>query len=111
MWSGSSGALLCSAPILGVTQTLQGEWAQVYGGVYFVGETIKESAQKIIAHRLGCKYLEPSQAPNASQLTLSTVQVGLKFGTYQFFDAVVEHPDLRERIRTSEVVVKSRSKR
>ncbi len=47
--SGPGGALLCSEEIPGVTQTLDDQTAEYYGGRYFVGETITAGAAKIIS--------------------------------------------------------------
>ena len=48
-----SGALTCKEPIPGVTQELEKETAEFYGGPYFIAESMSKSAAARIAEALG----------------------------------------------------------
>ena len=55
---GAGGALVCDAPIEGITQDLLTnehgeEYAESYGGRYFIAESMNKSAARRIAESLG----------------------------------------------------------
>ena len=57
-WYGSGGSLLCDREIEGLTQELTTSTAAGYGGDYFVGESMSESAAKQIVAALGGQWRE-----------------------------------------------------
>ncbi len=57
-WIGKCGALLCDRQINGLTQSLTGSSGAWYGSPFFVGESIRRDAAKVIAEALGGEYLE-----------------------------------------------------
>lgn len=58
VWVESSGALMVSREIEGVTQKLNPDAAEYYGGKFFVCETIRKSAAKKIAAAMGWEFSE-----------------------------------------------------
>lgn len=43
------GALLCTEPIEGITQELEGDTAKDYGGKYFIAETLNRKTAEVLA--------------------------------------------------------------
>jgi hypothetical protein len=56
---GRGGALVCDEEIEGVTQRLDDQSAEYYGGRYMVGESMSASAARRIAELLGGSLREP----------------------------------------------------
>lgn len=57
-WVESSGALMVNREIEGVTQKLNPDAAEYYGGKFFVCENIRKSAAKKIATAMGWEFSE-----------------------------------------------------
>lgn len=55
-WYGWGGALVTDAEIIGVTQKLDTEAAECYGGEFFIAESMSVSAAEKISAVLGLDY-------------------------------------------------------
>ena len=58
---GPGGALVCDEPIEGVTQPLDAQSSEYYGGKFMIGESMSHGAAKRIAELLGGTLTEPVQ--------------------------------------------------
>lgn len=113
MWPGGHccDALICSAPIAGVTQELEDDAAAHYGGKWFIGESMTESAMKIIASKFGAVYLSWEERPWPNKMVLSSIQVGLRWGTCFFGDAVVVRSDIHQRVANATATITYKARR
>lgn len=55
---GPGGAFLCDEPIEGITQEIDGDTEEYYGGRYFICETMTIAAMRQIAEKFGGEFEE-----------------------------------------------------